>query len=222
MAAVAGGMASSTRVSERSPVVVDLGCGGRKVDGAVGVDIAAIPGVDVVADIERGLPLRDCSVDAFHAYHVLEHVDDFLATMTEIWRALRDGGRLYVRSPHAASTYTTWKDPTHRRGLTLATFTYFDDTYFDGAAFSYYSPARFRIEYARLGFSEKGAPVPMPVRDSALPPSEPHGVVVARRVLGRLFHAMANGSRQAQYACERFWGPVVGIEEVTLVLRAIK
>src|SRR2546427_12270220 len=35
------------------PVILDLGCGARKVDGAFGIDIAALPGVDVVHDLER-------------------------------------------------------------------------------------------------------------------------------------------------------------------------
>ena len=60
---------------------------------------------------------------------------------------------MYVKVPHGSSPFVTWKDPTHKRGLFIATFAYFDDTYLDGVAFSYYSKARFRIEKARLNFS---------------------------------------------------------------------
>jgi predicted SAM-dependent methyltransferase len=80
--------------------VVDLGCGGR---------------VDIVADMSRGLPFRDSSLDGVYAYHVLEHLDDFLAAVGEIWRVLKDGGRAYIKAPHACSTFMTWKDPTQRR-----------------------------------------------------------------------------------------------------------
>ena len=49
------------------------------------------------------------------------------------------------------------RDPEQKRKiigrLFIATFAYFDETYFDGAAFSYYSKAKFRIEKARLNFS---------------------------------------------------------------------
>lgn len=191
--------------------------------GALGIDIARIPDVDVLGDLERGLPFATGSIDELHCYHVLEHVRDYLAAMGEIWRVLRHDGIVHVRAPHASSPYMTWKDPTHRRGLSIATFAYFDGTYFDGAAFSYYSPARFRIETARLCFTAQGPPVPMPSsRGRALPLVEPHGFTVARRVMNPLVHAMANRSRAWQYACERFWGPVVGIEEVYVVLRAIK
>lgn len=190
--------------------VVDLGCGGRKFAGSIGMDIVAVPGVvDVVADMSRGLPFRDGSLDGLYAYHVLEHVDDFLGLMGEIWRVCRDGARVRVKIPHASSPYILWKDPTHKRGLSIATFAYFDDTYFDGAAFSYYSPARFRIERAKLNFT---------LTDRQVDPS----FNKVRQVLNPIFDAVANKSRGWQYACERFWGPLVGIEEAELTLRAIK
>lgn len=47
-------------MTEATPrVVIDLGCGARKGPGAIGLDIAPIPGVDLIADVMRGLPLRD-------------------------------------------------------------------------------------------------------------------------------------------------------------------
>jgi SAM-dependent methyltransferase len=205
-------------------VIVDVGCGNRKMPAAIGIDIVRIPGVDVLGDLDRGLPLRTSSVDELHAYHLLEHVDDFSASMGEVWRVLKPDGRAHIKAPHAASPYMTWKDPTHRRGLSIATFAYFDDTYFDGAVFKYYSPARFRIERARLCFTATGPPVDMPLPPDGrpLPLVEPHAITVARRVANPLFHALANRGRKWQYACERFWGPLAGIEEVHVVLRAIK
>lgn len=188
---------------------VDLGCGSRKMAGAVGMDLVGVPGVDVVADMSRGLPFKDNSLDGIYAYHVLEHLDDFLAIMGEIWRVCKDGAKVYVKVPHAASPFMLWKDPTHRRGLSIATFAYFDDTYFDGMAFSYYSPARFRIEQAKLNFT---------LTDRQVDPA----ISRARRLFNPIFDAIANRNRSYQYAAERFWGPIVGIEEAVLTLRALK
>jgi hypothetical protein len=129
--------------------------------------------------------------------------------MGDIWRVCRDGARVHIKVPHASSTYTTWKDPTHRRGLSIATFSYFDDTYFDGIAFGYYSPARFRIEKAKLNFTLTDRK-----KAEELPRS--------RRLLDTVFNSVANRSRGWQYVCERFWGPIVGIEEAVLTLRAVK
>ncbi len=195
--------------SQSRRVRVDLGCGNRKIKGTLGVDTVRVPGVDVVADLNSGLPFRESSVDAIYSYHILEHMDDFLATMNEIWRFCRPGALVYIKVPHAASSFVTWKDPTHRRGLSIATFAYFDDTYFDGAAFAYYSKARFRIERAKLNFT-------LTDRNQELLLSWP------RRIIDRLFNVFANRNRRWQYVCERFWGPVVGIEEADLVLRATK
>lgn len=190
--------------------VVDLGCGGRKMKGTYGMDIVPVSGVDIVADMSRGLPFADDSLDGVYAYHVLEHLDDFPAAMGEIWRVLKDGARAYIKVPHASSPYMTWKDPTHKRGLSIATFAYFDGSYFDGYAFSYYSPARFRIEKAKLNFT---------LTDRQ---TDPNSYKRPRRVLNMVFDALANKNRAYQYACERFWGPIVGIEEAVLTMRAIK
>jgi len=191
----------------RPSVRIDLGCGNRKAPGSVGVDIVASPVVDIVADFRRGLPFKDNSVDALYAYHLLEHLDDFIGFMEEMWRICRPGARVYVKVPHGSSSFVTWKDPTHKRGLFIATFAYFDDTYFDGKAFSYYSKAKFRIESARLNFS-----IHNPDSHFSFP----------KRVMNQLVDLLANKSRGTQHLCERFWGPMVGIEEAVLVLRALK
>ncbi len=191
-------------------VIVDLGCGPKKMKGAVGMDIVGIPGiVDVVADMTVGLPFKDNSLDGIYAFHVLEHFDNFLAVMEEIWRVCKHGGRAFIKVPHASSPYMTWKDPTHRRGLTLATFDYFDDTTFDGHTFAYYSRAQFRIEKATLNFT-------LTDRKTNLEMS------LGRRVINPMLYAIANRSRSWQFACERFWGPIVGIEEAVVMLQAIK
>ncbi len=190
----------------RPAVKIDLGCGSRKVRGSIGVDIARAPAVDVVADFDEGLPFKDNSADTVYAYHLLEHLDDFLGFMDEIWRVCRPDARVYIKVPHATSAFNTWKDPTHKRGMFIATFTYFDDTYFDGVAFAYYAKARFRIEKARLNFSIDNS----------------WGFSLPKRIVGHLVHVLANRDRNSQYLCERFWGHLVGIEEAALILRAIK
>ncbi len=47
-----------------TPVIINIGCGRRRMAGAIGIDQIALPTVDIVADIEKGLPfLADNSVD---------------------------------------------------------------------------------------------------------------------------------------------------------------
>ncbi|MCO5201458.1 MAG: methyltransferase domain-containing protein [Chloroflexi bacterium] len=188
-------------------VVIDLGCGFRKKPGAIGFDIARIPGVDVICDVMRPLPLRDDSIDEIQASHIVEHVDDLMAFMGEIWRVCKPGALVYLRFPHGSSKYVTWKDPTHKRGVFLATFEYFDPNTFDGRAWGYYHPAKFEITRQQLNFNMNA--------DTWQPKW-------ARRIAGKVFDTLANYNGRAQYFCERFWGNWVGMEEAHIWMRAIK
>jgi len=187
---------------------VDLGCGFRKHPGALGVDLAPLPGVDIRADITRTLPFRDASVDEVHASHLLEHLEDLVGFLNEVYRICKPDALVHFRFPHGSSSYITWKDPTHRRALFLDTLAYFDPYTPDGFLFHYYHRARFRIVRRRLTFNLN--------TDTYAPPSR------LRRVLGRILDALANRSPRAQYYCERFWGHLFGIEEAHIWLRAIK
>ncbi len=193
--------------SKPTRIVIDLGCGLRKKPGAIGLDIAKIPGVDVIADVTRPLPLRDNSVDEIHASHIVEHVDDLMAFMGEIWRVCKPGALVYLRFPHGTSKYVTWKDPTHKRGVLLATFEYFDPNTFDGRFWGYYHPAKFETVKRRINFNMNA--------DTWQPKT-------GRRILGAIFDRLANRNERWQYFCERFWGNWVGMEEGHIWLQALK
>jgi hypothetical protein len=191
---------------------VDLGCGKRKQPGSIGLDVARIPeSVDVMGDVTR-TPFRDSSVSRVFAWHLVEHMDDLQALMAEVWRICRPGALVYLRFPHASATHSAWSDPTHRRGLTLETFDYFDQQTLPGRMFGYYHGAPFRVVKRRLTFSANAEDP-----TNAVPP---HGRI--RRVAGRLLDTLANRDRRQQYFCERFWGPAVGMEEAHVWLRAVK
>lgn len=191
----------------RRVVAIDLGCGFRKHPGAIGLDIARIHGVDILADVLRPLPFRDNSADEVYASHLVEHVDDLTRFMGEVWRVCKPNALVYIRFPHASTMYSIWRDPTHKRGIVLDTFDYFDPGTFDGQVFGYYNKTKFRMVKQRLTFNMNA--------DAVVPQR-------ARRVAGRIIDALANRSERAQYFCERFWGPLIGIEEAHIWLRAIK
>ncbi len=110
------------------PLIVDLGCGKRKKDGALGIDKADLPGVDIVADIEQGLPfLPDHCVDYLHCRSMLEHIKDFPAAMKEIVRVLKKDGKAEIYVPHFSSPYY-YSDFTHRNFFGLYSFYYFVPT----------------------------------------------------------------------------------------------
>jgi predicted SAM-dependent methyltransferase len=77
-----------------------VGCGRERLAGWLNVDIQLLPGVDLVADVTRGLGLR--GVEAVFAEHFLEHLEiesalDFLLDMR---RSLVPGGALRLSTPN--------------------------------------------------------------------------------------------------------------------------
>jgi SAM-dependent methyltransferase len=109
-------------------VCLELGCGAKKKQGCISVDKADLSGVDIVADLEQGLPFfPDCCADEIHCTSVLEHIDNFELLMREIVRVLKPDGTAHVFVPHFSNPYF-YSDPTHRRFFGLYSFYYFVDT----------------------------------------------------------------------------------------------
>lgn len=61
---------------DKAGIKLNIGCGTSKEEGWVGIDYRALPGVDVVWDIEQTpWPLESESVIAATSHHVLEHLN---------------------------------------------------------------------------------------------------------------------------------------------------
>jgi SAM-dependent methyltransferase len=112
-------MRESVQVRQTQCATVDLGCGNRKLPGALGVDVWAGAEVDVIADLDKiPWPLEGDAFDRIVCRHVIEHVNDVVTFLSEIHRIGRNGAMVEVSTPHFSSTHS-WKDPTHRRHLSL-------------------------------------------------------------------------------------------------------
>lgn len=139
----------------REPVIVELGCGSRKrCSGSIGVDIADLPTVDVVADLENGLPfLPDKSVDQIHCRSLLEHIANFERLMAEIIRVLKSTGTAHTFVPHFSNPYY-YSDPTHIRPFGLYSFYYFVNAknQLGRIVPNFYTKTRIRIISQRLVF----------------------------------------------------------------------
>src|SRR5687768_13241645 len=112
-------------ISNKNRVVIELGCGPLKRDSdSIGIDMLAIPGVDIVHDLEKGLSfIPDNSVDEISSSHVLEHITSFENLMREIHRILKKEGIHKVTVPHFSNPYY-YSDYTHKRFFGLYTFDY--------------------------------------------------------------------------------------------------
>jgi SAM-dependent methyltransferase len=121
---------------------LNIGAGWDRRPGFVNLDLAAIAGVDVVADLEgSGLPFPTGTFGLVLCRDVLEHVD-VVPALEEVHRVTAPGGAVVVSAVHYTSR-NLYVDPTHRRGFSARTFDYF----VPGA------PAQDRSYYFDFGFS---------------------------------------------------------------------
>lgn len=94
---------------------LDLGCGGKKKEGFIGVDQYAMEGVDVVLNIgEAEWPWENDSVDEIYASHFLEHLTpkQRMHFMNEAFRVMKEGAKATIITPHWASN-RAYGDMTH-------------------------------------------------------------------------------------------------------------
>ena len=136
---------------------LDVGCGSRKLPGAVGIDILKIPGVDIVHDLSIfPWPLPENEFDVIFMSHCLEHVDDLLKTLAEINRISRRGAHIIIQVPYFRST-DAFTDPTHRHFFTSHSLDYFCEgesiTTDCGASYVPFRSRKLRAWYAWPGVS---------------------------------------------------------------------
>jgi ubiquinone/menaquinone biosynthesis C-methylase UbiE len=103
---------------------LNLGCGGKRIEGFVGVDRFWTPAVDIRADITAMLPFADSSVEEILLDNVIEHVMDIPRLMHEIHRIGTDGAIVNIITPHFTSL-SSWRDPTHVHHLSYFSLEHF-------------------------------------------------------------------------------------------------
>lgn len=117
-----------------------LGCGTDIREGWINLDARRLPGVDVVADLDRcrntPLPFPDNSIDEFLASHVFEHLRYPLGFMQELHRIAKPGAVAVFRVPYGSSDDAD-EDPTHVRRLFLHSFYYFSQLGYTHADYGY-------------------------------------------------------------------------------------
>jgi SAM-dependent methyltransferase len=136
------------------PVRLNLGSGGTVKPGYWGVDLLALAGVDVQADLNEPLDwLPDNSVDEVFSRHALEHVEQILPLMRELHRVVKPGGVLRIVVPHFSNPYY-YSDLTHRHPFGLYSFFYFCDPSDQPRRKvpCFYIDFRYRVEHLQIRF----------------------------------------------------------------------
>ncbi|MCG3203800.1 MAG: hypothetical protein KCHDKBKB_00472 [Elusimicrobia bacterium] len=105
--------------------ILDLGCGARKTEGAIGLDQIPLPGVDVVHNLDvYPYPLESHQFDRIVIRHVAEHVEDVVKLMEEVHRLGKSGATIEIHVPHYTSA-NAYIDPTHKHHFSLLAFDFF-------------------------------------------------------------------------------------------------
>src|SRR5207247_2730434 len=106
-------------------MIIDIGCGTKKLDGAFGLDRRKERGVDVICDFEHAVPLKTNAIDVVYMSHIMEHIKDLIPFMEEVYRVCRPGAEIRVIVPYYTSR-GAFRDPTHVRFIAEDTFQYFE------------------------------------------------------------------------------------------------
>lgn len=84
--------------------VLDLGCGGNKLNGAIGIDSDKNSHADIIHDLNKfPYPFPKNYFDLIYCSHILEHLDDYERVLKEIHRIARRGAKVVIKVPHFSS-----------------------------------------------------------------------------------------------------------------------
>jgi SAM-dependent methyltransferase len=130
--------------------VLDLGCGKRKLPGALGIDVNANSDADVIHDLNAfPYPFDEDAFDRVHCDGILEHLDNVVGVMEELHRITRPGGVVEIITPYFTSV-DAFTDPTHKHYFSARSFTYFTGEF---PEYGFYSAkARFRRKKIEISF----------------------------------------------------------------------
>lgn len=121
--------------------ILDVGCGLNKYPNAIGLDYNPGTAADVIHDLDVfPYPFRNDEFDGIICHHVIEHIPDVMAFVSELHRITKPGGLIKIVTPHY--TNPGWPaDPTHRNHLNSYSFQYFVQEH---SSFPFYTNLKLR------------------------------------------------------------------------------
>lgn len=149
---------------------LDLGGGTKntKAPGHINIDIADIEGVDIVWDLNKGLPKemipttntpgkfiemidqRLHGAEGIRCHQVLEHLDTIIPLLNDCYTVLQPDAIMEISTP-LAFTDAWAQDPTHKKMFVRRTFDYFcDDPTTADAREEYGITAKFKVVWELL------------------------------------------------------------------------
>ena len=189
--------------TKQKSIKLNLGCGHTKIPGFLGVDINPnAEYVDKTHDLNKfPYPFKESSVDEVYMDHVLEHLDDPLNVIQELYRITKPNVTLRIKTPHMSCT---WLHPGHKSAISTLLFDYFVPGTDD-----YYGNCEFKIIEKKISWLRPESPYrPNNKRSFFL------------KFVSSIVSSLANAH---QGLCERVWCYWVGgFEEIAFTVKVIK
>lgn len=107
----------------------------------------------VKADVYHNLnkfpyPFKDNEFDEILVSHILEHLDDVMRVMKELYRITKPNGILYITSPHCSDPMK-WSDLTHKHCFCYSTF---GEWYHNKELYPLFEVIKKKISFTRVNF----------------------------------------------------------------------
>lgn len=95
----------SQKYGMQTPLRVHLGPGQRKyIPGWINIDANMFTAkCDVWADLRHPLPFHNSSIEAVYSHHMIEHLPDLHAHLSDVYRCLKPGAIYRVAGPNGDS-----------------------------------------------------------------------------------------------------------------------
>ena len=187
---------------------IDIGCYDSKKDGFIGVDVLHSPKVDIISCLPS-LCFADNSIDEIYSSYMLEHADNILDCVQEMYRVCKNGAIIRIIVPHGSNIYF-WSDPTHKQAFSTRSFEYYDLEHSQRAGHPVYLPkVNIKTHKVMLKWWSERNRIDKPLIKRAI-----------LNVFNWLFSGLANLNH---LLCERFWCYWVGgFFQVEFTLEVIK
>ncbi len=131
-----------------------MGCGELQFSDCLNADIRKTKIVDIIVNFDKFFyPFKDGSFENVYAYDIIEHLDDIIKVIEEIYRILKSEGKIFIKTTYwqAENSFT---DLTHKHFFTLKSFDYFDPSTMLGKKYGFYSDKKFKILSKQLSSQE--------------------------------------------------------------------
>ena len=174
-----------------------LGCGNNYFPDFVNVDNNVnIKKVDLYHDLNSfPYPFEDNSIKEIIMDHILEHLDDTIRVILELYRICDNNAIITLKSPHFSCN---WTHPGHKRAIGVGLFDHFGQQ-----SFERYGNCHFKIEFVKLHWIR-----PVYVDN------------IFKRTVNSIVNFLANFNIRF---CERVWCYWVGgFEELEFRIKVIK